>query len=105
MADGCGEEDLIGLVKMLRARTDVVYGVAMANGPEVDTPEPTREELPIIGRELALIDKLARTLQFEAGMRGYAVTETTQHRRSESFEVMIHVDGEPTGHIARVTVE
>jgi hypothetical protein len=44
MAEGCGEEELIGLVKLLRAQTDVVYGVAMANWPEVEAPkpEPTR---------------------------------------------------------------
>jgi hypothetical protein len=37
---------------------------------------------------------------------GARVTKSpAQHRRSQSFEVMIHVDGEPTGHIARVTVE
>lgn len=104
MADGCGEEDLIGLVKMLRARTDVVYGVAMANGPEVDTPEPTRAELPIMGRELALISALTKRLR-AAAWTAHGTKSPAQHRRSQSFEVMIHVDGEPTDHIARVTVE
>src|SRR4051812_31021264 len=106
MAEGCGEEELIGLVKLLRAQTDVVYGVAMANGPEVETPKPelTRAQLGIIGRERALIDKLVNNLR-RANV-GHSISDwTSETKRGACFEVLIHVDDEPTGHVARVTVE
>jgi hypothetical protein len=104
LSAGHDEEDLKDLVGALRTRTCVDYAVLMANGPEVDTPEPTRAELPIMGRELALISALTKRLR-AAAWTAHGTKSPAQHRRSQSFEVMIHVDGEPTGHIARVTVE
>jgi hypothetical protein len=62
------------------------------------------EVLPIIGRERWLIDSL--TMQLRGALRGHATTTPNlEGRRGGSFEVLIHVDDEPTGHVARVTVE
>jgi hypothetical protein len=94
------------LVHTLRDHPGVDYAVLMANGPEVDRPEPTRAELGIIGRERSLIDNLTKKLRASSDDAGHAVSDwTPETKRGAYFEVMIHVDGEPTGHIARVTVE
>jgi hypothetical protein len=60
-------------------------------------------EHSIIGRDRFLIEKL--TTQILDGVRGHATTKPLEGRRGNSFEVLIHVDGKPTGHVARVTVE
>jgi hypothetical protein len=107
LAWGCDEETLKGLIEMLRTRPYVDYAVLMANGPEAETPkpEPTRAQLGIIGRERALITMLTNKMLLGAGAAGHAVNDSTELRRGEYFEVLIHVDGEPTGHVARVTAE
>jgi hypothetical protein len=65
----------------------------------------------IFGRERALIDGLAKVLK-EAAWRGarfakasHEVSSVSATERGAMFDVQIHVDGEPTGHIARVTVD
>jgi hypothetical protein len=68
-ADGDHEEDPKRLVDILRSRPYVDYAVLMANGPEEDKPEPTRAELSIMGRELALISALTKRLRAARGRR------------------------------------
>lgn len=60
------------------------------------------EKLPIIGRERALINALANEIW---KLVRDPVRDPIEGRRDSSFEVLIHVDGQPTGHVARVTVE
>lgn len=101
-----GEQYLEHLIGVLRSRPYVDYAVLMANGPEVEAPkpEPTRAQLGIIGRERALIDKLVNNLR-RANV-GHSISDwTSETKRGACFEVLINVDGEPTGHVARVAVE
>lgn len=80
---------------------------------------PERSKLPLIGRDLAVIDTLTRGLYFAArgglaigkqggGKRVRHETKTptpTDDRRGFRFDVRVFGDdGEPTGHIARVSV-
>lgn len=67
---------------------------------------PTPQEKPgIIGRERALMDKLAKLLHEGVAWR-YEVTDVREDRRGSHFEVrVIGPDGEATGHIARITIE
>lgn len=107
LADGHNEEDLKRLVGILRTRPCVDYAVLMADGPEVEPkPEPTREQLPIIGREVALVTALAKKLRAASKDADHAVSDwTPDTKRGVYFEVLIHHEREPTGHVARVTVE
>jgi hypothetical protein len=106
LAEGYDEEDAKSLVGVMRNFPSVDYAVLMANEPKVEKPEPTREQLGIIGRERALIDKLTKALRAGVQAQDQAISDwTPETKRGSYFEVMIHVDGEPTGHVARVTVE
>jgi hypothetical protein len=59
----------------------------------------------IIGRERALIDGLAKLLH-KAVVTRHEHTSIIESRRGSYFEVRISdPDGEPTGRVARVTVE
>lgn len=65
-------------------------------------------KLGIIGRERAVIDKLTKLISDAVG--GYHERTNSRHTdRGAEFEVRIFEGtrgrGEPTGHIARVTVE
>lgn len=56
------------LVNMLRAVPGVAYAVAMAAGPEVDTPEPAREDLATMTAEQKeLFQDLEAYYAFETG--------------------------------------
>jgi hypothetical protein len=59
-----------------------------------------------VGRDDFLMEQLAKKLLKEA-QRWYDYTPLRRaaSRRGYSFDVRITVDGEPTGHVARVTVE
>jgi hypothetical protein len=106
LAEGYDEEDAKSLVGVMRNFPSVDYAVLMANEPKVEKPEPTREQLGIIGRERALIDKLVKALRAGVQAQNQAISDwMPKTKRGSYFEVMIHVDGEPTGHVARVTVE
>jgi hypothetical protein len=75
------------------------------------------EQLPIIGRERALIDALTNALAEAIGgptpskrtmaqLRLHRSSKTWPTNRGTAFEVQIHgPEGDITGHIARVTVE
>lgn len=78
-------------------------------------PQKEEHKLPIIGRERALVDRLANDLQRMVGgppasmaaierLRRHNSSKVVDRRRGASFEVQIVVDGEPTGHIARVEI-
>lgn len=56
----------------------------------------------IIGRDHALVTKLARELNAAGGAN---TTEPREIRRGYTWDAQILADGEPTGRVARVTVE
>jgi hypothetical protein len=58
----------------------------------------------IIGRERSLMDKLANEI-VAAVQKRHPVTDLREDRRGSHFEVQITLDDEPTGHVARVTIE
>jgi hypothetical protein len=62
-------------------------------------------KLSLIGRDYLLIEKLAKQI-FKNLPYGTMTTplRDTPDRRGFAFDVQILVDGEPTGHIARVQV-
>ncbi|WP_028058305.1 hypothetical protein [Candidatus Solirubrobacter pratensis] len=78
----------------------VANGTVFARDRWPDTP---KSELSIIGRERSLIDGLTKMLR--NSVRGHNISPISEQRRGSSFEVQFVVDGEITGHIARVTVE
>lgn len=71
----------------------------------------------IIGRERALLDGLSKALnqtighptpsrRVEAELRRHQVSRVYETNLGNAFEVQVHdPDGQPTGHIARVTIE
>lgn len=72
--------------------------------------------LPIIGRERALFDALSKALNYSIGLppskktlaelRKHNVSKMWPTKFGNAFEVQIvGPDGQPTGHIARVTIE
>ena len=84
------------------------------NGCRYIGAEP--EKPVIIGRERFLINSVSDGLHRLFGgpppsgktiqlLRRHVADKGWETRRGKSFDLVIHVDGEPTGHIARVTVE
>lgn len=65
--------------------------------------DETNEEPSIFGRERALMEALARAVHKTVHMRG-ASTDLREEHRGYSFQVQIEVDGEPTGHVATITL-
>jgi hypothetical protein len=75
------------------------------------------EQLPIIGRERALIDALTNAIADSIGgpppskrtlaqLRLHRSSKTWPTNRGTAFEVQVHgPEGDITGHIVRVTVE
>jgi len=66
----------------------------------------TPVRLPLIGRDYVLIEKLAkRVFRYPGPDKVTTDLRRTSDGRGWDFEVMIVFDGQPTGHIARVTIE
>jgi hypothetical protein len=60
--------------------------------------------MPIIGRDRALVDAFAETLHAATRSRhDYSPLRETE--RGVTFEAMLLVQGAPSGHVVRVTVE
>lgn len=90
---------------LLRAAHD---HVRPAPGEEVSCSMEGHEgKLPIIGHDLAVMRRVAAEARKGAwDVRGVEVTPLREERRGYSFRVRCaDPDGNPTGHIARVTVE
>lgn len=67
--------------------------------------KPDHQALGLIGRDDVLIKDLIKVFHAEAKVRhDYTPLRPTDDRRGYTFEVRIHVDGEATAHVARVTV-
>lgn len=64
-----------------------------------------QEKLPLIGRDYALVENLAKQIN-KQGLNGHSATNLSRDaaRRGFEFLVQIHHEGKPTGHIARVSV-
>lgn len=58
----------------------------------------------IFGRERALIEAVAKQIHGAAKKR-HRYTELKEERRGYTFEVQVEVDGEATGHVARITID
>ena len=69
--------------------------------------EPAKEDrLPLIGRDLVLVRKLADQIN-RHGVNGHAATQLNDYGtagRGFAFDVLIHAEGEDTGRVAKVTV-
>lgn len=70
-----------------------------------DSTSPSEPKLSIIGRERYLMDQLTKLLADAADKKHWVSKPYLNAHRGGSFEVAIRVDGEVTGHIARVTIE
>lgn len=75
-----------------------------------DLEFPPNQKPSIIGRERALIDGLTKVLHGSIESVRFHPrhdpTPTSETRRGSTFEVAIRdPDGQPTGHVARVTIE
>lgn len=63
------------------------------------------EKLPLIGRDRALIDGLAK-LVHDAVRKRHEYTDLYEGTRGCTFEVrVLDPDGDPTGRIARIAIE
>ena len=60
--------------------------------------------LALIGRERALVNKLAKQLN-DQGSRGHQVTPVRETARGAWFDVLMYDGRESTDRVARVTVE
>jgi hypothetical protein len=69
-----------------------------------DLAEGSGVAVSIIGREKALLGQLARSL-YDTARRHHNYGPIGERRRGYAFEVQILVDNEPTGHVAKVTVD
>lgn len=66
----------------------------------------TPEKPSLIGRDDVLVRRLAEQLRKGGSYVGdFTDLKPTADRRGYSFEIDIHLNGSPTGHIARVIVE
>lgn len=69
-----------------------------------EVEDPTAGRLGIIGRERAILARLAADLE-EAANQEHDVGHEQETKRGATFEVAVRVDGELTGYVVRVTIE
>lgn len=104
-----GGEKILGPFATKELAFEVRRYVELAEAPRTfwvdqDGPEAERK-LALIGRDLALVESLAKQVNRE-GLNGHAATglSKTGDGRGFAFDVQIHHDGKSTDRVAKVTV-